>query len=109
MLYNILIYASSIKNVLDKIIPLNNKGYYELELKFKTNKIDFNDYITYLKTVNNLTFTTTVDTVYSYDFKKGETFRKIVVPSYQIEYMKKDGFLSFYFKNFIIFVFGFLS
>jgi hypothetical protein len=94
MLYNILIYPSSIKNVLDKITPLNNKGYYELELKFKTNKIDFNDYITYLKTVNNLTFTTTVDTVYSYDFKKGETFRKIVVPSYQIEYMKKERLIN---------------
>jgi hypothetical protein len=101
MLYNILIYPSSIKAVLDKIVPLTTNTQYELELKFRSNKIEFEDLITYLKSLvttretrENIEFNNTIDTVYSYE-NEGETYRKIVssvntsTQQNKIEYMSK--------------------
>lgn len=90
MLYNILIYPSSIKSVLDKIIPLNlDTSQYELELKYRSNKIELYDLISYLKSLKIFEVLTTNDTVYSYN-KEGKTFRKIVSVDNKVQYMYKE-------------------
>lgn len=95
MLYNILIYPSAINSVLDKVTKLSNNtnsSQYELELKFKTNKNEFLDIISYLQTVTNLQISSTSDTVYSYN-KDKFTIRKVVGKN-NIEYMSKERIVN---------------
>lgn len=94
MLYNILISSSKIKSILDKIVPIPKDRVYELELKLKSNRNDFYEFINYLKSIDNIRFESFDDTVYSYNIDDKNNVRKIEGKDKRTEYLIKNRIIS---------------
>lgn len=94
MLYNILVYPSKIVNILNNILAIKDK-VYELELKFKCTKNEFNNYLQILSKFRGGRVERISDIVSSYNIDDKTNFRQIVNKSTnQIEYLLKNRIVS---------------